>query len=80
MQSIHKFLAKLTTGERQRVRDVMHLIVSGQIDHLDIRKLSGYTDTFRVRVGKVRIIYRNLGDRSIITKVVWRNDNTYRDF
>ncbi len=47
--------------------------------YLNIRKLKGHDTLYRVRVGRVCIIYRDEGDITI-EYVGMRNEKTYRGF
>lgn len=49
-----------------------------ELDGLDVKKLQGKTDEYRVRRGAYRIILtRNIDDAVIILEVERRNENTY---
>ena len=79
MDRIDKALAKLNARERQRVIEVVRLIESGQLANLDIKKLRGVPGIYRVREGKIRILYRpkETGGGNIIM-IDRRDDQTYR--
>ncbi|MFY9492928.1 MAG: type II toxin-antitoxin system RelE/ParE family toxin [Minisyncoccia bacterium] len=78
MDKISKALQKLSAGEREKVRLVLTVLKSGETASLDIKKLKGRSDIFRVRKGKVRIIYKIAENRVVfILAIERRNDNTY---
>lgn len=58
-----KFIDKLPKNERIRVAKAIEALPNGE----DIKKLKGYTDLLRLRVGDYRIIYTvNNGELLII--------------
>ncbi|HRZ30130.1 MAG TPA: type II toxin-antitoxin system RelE/ParE family toxin, partial [Candidatus Paceibacterota bacterium] len=58
MDKISKALARLTTKEKETIAEIFSRIQSGKIIGLDLKKLKGYEDIYRVRFGKWRVIYR----------------------
>ena len=77
MEKIDKFLAKLSRKERDRIEPIIEGIIRGDTFGLDVRKLRGRTDEYRVRVGPIRIQYIKTSVRNIITSVEFRGNNTY---
>ncbi|MEK7652906.1 MAG: hypothetical protein AAB358_00260 [Patescibacteria group bacterium] len=78
MDKIAKALEKLSPREREQVRDLLMKIKKNDFIGLDLKKLKGYDDIFRVRKGKLRIIYRRDGKAGIfVLKIERRNDTTY---
>lgn len=58
-----KFIDKLPKNERIRVAKAIEALPNGE----DIKKLKGYTDLLRLRVGDYRIIYTvNNGELLVI--------------
>ncbi len=79
MDRNEKFIRKLNAKENQRIKEVIKQIISGDFAGLDVKKLRGFDDFYRVRVGRVRIIF-SAGERITIRQISSRDDNTYRDF
>ncbi len=78
MNDISKFIRSIPTREQIRIEEVISKIKSGDISGLDIKKLRGYSDMFRVRIGNYRIICRHNEQYGfIVVKVTRRNDTTY---
>lgn len=78
MDRINKFLKRLTHKERNTVFTLLSEIEKGNIETLDIKKLKGHRNVFRVRKGGIRIIFTISVDKSIkIRDVVRRDDRTY---
>lgn len=68
----------MTAKEQHRLKDILLLIQAGRIENLDVKKLKGHDDIFRVRKGNVRVIFRTNKDGSIkIIIVERRTDTTY---
>ena len=79
MDKISKFLNKLSQKELTDVKDVLEKIKKGETANLDIKKLKGADNFFRVRKGDIRIIYRiNEKEEIILLNIERKNDNTYK--
>lgn len=78
MDKIQKALGKLTEKERKKVKEILTQLKNRRIGNLNIRKLKGRNDVFRIRKGKIRIIYRTdkKGDIFVLS-IERRNDTTY---
>lgn len=78
MDKIAKALKKMVAGEKEIVKAILVKIDRLDFNGLDIKKLKGRQDIYRVRKGKIRIIYRlNDDNRLIVLTLERRNDNTY---
>ncbi len=78
MDKIEKALKKLTPKERKIVRNILVKLKNKQFRNLDLKKLKGHNDIFRVRQGKTRIIYRvSQSNQIFILAIERRNDTTY---
>lgn len=76
---IDKALRKLTQKEREAVKAILAALSGSDTEHLDIKKLRGRDDIFRVRKGNIRIIYQvHLGKISILF-IGRRSDTTYNE-
>jgi mRNA-degrading endonuclease RelE of RelBE toxin-antitoxin system len=80
MDKIAKALKKLSPKEREWVKAILSRLVKEELKGLDIQKLSGHKDIFRVRKSEVRIIYRQTGDGIFILAIERRSEKTYRSF
>jgi mRNA-degrading endonuclease RelE of RelBE toxin-antitoxin system len=73
MDKITKFLLKLSLKERNFILEIMNKILSLDLNWLDIKKLQWEDNLFRIRKGKIRIVF----------KIEWKNwkiiDINYRD-
>ncbi len=71
----HKFITSLPEKERRTIkRAVSRLIASDDISSLDIKRLAPHPNEFRLRVGKIRILFRAGKDMLFIFKAGFRGD------
>ncbi|MEK7504765.1 MAG: hypothetical protein AAB589_00550 [Patescibacteria group bacterium] len=81
MDRLDKSLTKLSGKERGWAKELLEKIKSGDLENLDLKKLKGRDDVFRVRKGQIRIIYQAIKNQEIkILTIERRGDNTYSDF
>lgn len=78
MPSLKKLLAKFSKEEREVLERLIEEIVSLRWRGLDIKKLKGYQDVFRVRKGDIRIIYRAEGKKVFVLSIDRRRESTYK--
>ncbi len=76
---IKKLLAKLSVQERELVKLLILRVKLEDNVGLDIKQLKGHTDLFRVRKGRLRIVYRKDADNFLIVRIDRRNEKTYKD-
>jgi len=79
MDKKEKFIRKLGPKRRKHVFKTIEKILSRQWKHLDIRKLKGYDDAYRVRKGDIRIIFIDKGDDIEVLSIGYRDDDTYKN-
>ena len=78
MDKIQKALGKLTEKERKKVKEILIQLKNRRIENLNIKKLKGREDIFRIRKGKIRIIYRtDIKNNISILSIERRSDTTY---
>ena len=77
MNKIDKFLNKLSVRERDETLEWMERIKRRDFEGLHIKKLKGFDNLYRVRIGKIRIIFYWKDTIIEIVKIDRRNDNTY---
>ncbi len=76
---IKKFLHKLSAKELARVREALQHIVQGNLDALDVKSLKGKPGYIRVRVGRIRIICRLVGNEYEVLHITNRDEKTYKN-
>ena len=79
MDTIEKALRALSAKERGWVKDILERLAAHDTAHLDIKKLKGRVDIFRVRKGDLRITYRNDGVGISILVIERKSDTTYKN-
>jgi len=77
MPSLKKLLSKLNKEERIAIKFLLTKIISLDWQNLDIKKLKGHQDIFRVRKGKLRIIFSKNMVEIYILSIDCRSDTTY---
>ncbi|KKU22291.1 MAG: hypothetical protein UX31_C0004G0020 [Candidatus Nomurabacteria bacterium GW2011_GWA1_46_11] len=80
MDDLEKSLRKLTGKGRKQVKDILSRLVANDFRGLNLKKLRGSEDIFRVRKGDVRIIYRKVESKLFVLAIERRSEGTYRNF
>lgn len=80
MDKIEKAFRRLSSEERRYIKDILRSLSAGNYKDLDIKKLKGREDIFRVRKGDLRIIYRVTDGGIFILAIERRREKTYRKF
>lgn len=78
MNKAEKFIARLDPKQQKIALETSEKILAGKIDGLDIKKLKGLSNKYRIRKGKLRFLYEvdSKGVHTIL-QVTHRNDTTY---
>ena len=80
MDRNQKFLKRLSNKEFTAIEKVLQKILIRDTGGLDIKKLSGYRDIYRVRTGNVRIIFLDTGNYTEVLEISRRGEQTYKNF
>lgn len=80
MDRNQKFLKRLSDKEFSIVEKTLQKILTRNTDGLDLKKLSGYRDVYRVRVGNVRIIFLDTGNYTEVLEISRRSESTYKKY
>ena len=78
MDRIDKALVKLSTKEKEWVKEISAQLSRKETDNLNIKKLKGREDIFRARKGDIRIIYRVEREKIFLQEIKRKNENTYK--
>ena len=78
MGKIEKALNKLNPKEREKFKEILLQINAGNFQELDLKKLKGRKDIFRVRKGDMRIIFYRTDNSIKILSVERRTSKTYK--
>lgn len=80
MDKIAKALRRLSPKERLLFGQLLKLIEQRRFAGLDIKKLVGHGDIYRLRKGKYRIIFRVTENEVYILALERRCDQTYSQY
>jgi len=78
MDKIKKALNKLSSKEGQRLKKILTQIDNRDFQNLNLKKLKGKSDVFRIRKGSMRIIFHKIGHSIKVLSVERRNSKTYK--
>lgn len=79
MDRIEKEIRKLSERERGWVKEILKLLRRDKTASLDVKKLKGREDIFRIRKGDIRIIYRLTSRKEIfVLSIEKRKERTYK--
>jgi len=68
------FIVDLPEAARKKIKEAVTRIVAGDMAGLDIRRLKPHPHDYRLRVGRVRILFNCDPDRLFIYKAGYRGD------
>ncbi len=75
---IEKALKKLTEKERREVKNILVKIERGIFKSVEMKKLKGHSNIFRVRKGNLRIIFQKTKESTSLLSIERRTDKTYK--
>ena len=79
MGNLDKQLKKLSPEERVEIERLVERIVDRDLKGIDCKKLKGSRNLFRVRKGRIRIIFELIDNKeSNIIVIERRTENTYK--
>ena len=70
----NKFILSLPGDLREKIKIVVTRLMSGEMETLEIARLEPYPNEYRLRVGKVRILFRSTDQLLFIFKAGFRGD------
>ena len=77
MDKIEKALDKLSSGERKKLKKIFIQIDRRDFQNLDLKKLKGRNDVFRIRKSNTRVIFRKIDNSIKILSIERRSSKTY---
>lgn len=80
VDKIKKYLARIPQKERDVLDPVFDQILNVDDKRLDIKRLRGFSNLYRVRVGSSRIVFQDNNSERRILFVGKRDENTYKNF
>lgn len=78
VDKITKELRKFSPKERKWVDFILQKIKNSDFKGLEIKKLKGRQDIFRIKKASIRIIFRKNNNRIFLITIERRADNTYK--
>ena len=81
MDKIVKALQGLSVKEKEIIKNILLKIKSNTWSGLDLKKLKSRDNIFRIRKGKLRIIFKKQDDgQCFILTIERRSDKTYHNY
>lgn len=80
MDKVKKAIAKLPREYKAQFDFLMLKLWARDLSGLNVIKLKGHKNTFRVRKGRLRVIFRLTSESLEVLQVDLRNEQTYRNF
>lgn len=80
MNKIEKFLRGLNRDEQEVFLLLMQQLEKDHTKVPGIKKLSGYKNLFRIRIGRYRLIFSAEKNKTEIIRITKRDENTYKGF
>ena len=81
MNKVTKALQNLSAKEKEIIKSILLKIKSNSLSGFDLKKLKNCDNIFRIRKGKLRIIFKKQDDgQYFILTVERRSDKTYNNF
>jgi len=78
MPTLKKLLSRFNKKDRKILEFLIDRICSLDWRNLDIKKLKGYQNIFRLRKGYLGIIYQVIDKKVLILSIARRKEDTYR--
>jgi mRNA-degrading endonuclease RelE of RelBE toxin-antitoxin system len=79
MRKLEKFLKRLSSKERELAIVLIEAILARKWEKLNLKRLAGYKDIYRVRKGSMRILFQDATKGIQILSIGRRNEGTYKD-
>ncbi|HEY4475090.1 MAG TPA: hypothetical protein VJC06_04145 [Candidatus Paceibacterota bacterium] len=78
MDKIGKAIRKFTDIEKNWVREIAKALRTKRFDDLNTKKLKGVENIFRVKKGRIRVIYQIRNNHVFVLKVGRKKEDTYK--
>lgn len=72
MNKYLKFIQKLSVKDRKRILGIWQKIINKDLEKFNVKKLFGFQDYYRVRVGKIRLVFKVEGNKNILINIDYR--------
>ena len=77
MDKIKKFLKRVSTEEEKMIRSIVDKILARDFVGLDCKKLSGHKGVYRIKKGRMRIVFYMSDDEIRLICLDRRSNTTY---
>lgn len=67
-----EFIKSLPNKRRKAVKNAINKLINNDLAGLDIKRLLPYPHEFRLRIGKVRVLFRSTKEQLFIFKAHYR--------
>jgi mRNA-degrading endonuclease RelE of RelBE toxin-antitoxin system len=74
MDKIQKILDKLTKKKRKQILEIWQKITDNDVANLKPKKLTGFNNYYRVRIGKIRLVFKTENNKNILINIDYRKD------
>ena len=74
MDKIEKFLLKLSKKDRQTFVKIFKDILILNLENYDVKTIKEYKDFYRLRKGKIRIIFIKRNNQGLVINIAYRKD------
>ncbi len=68
----NEFILSLPAALRQKIKESIGRAITGDFTGLDVKKLTGHSRDYRLRVGRVRILFTVEEDRLLVYRAGFR--------
>ena len=69
MDKLEKSLNKLSAKEKAIIKSILLKLHTGEMQGMNMQKLQGHKDIFRIRKGNIRIIYQQKNEDTSILAI-----------
>lgn len=69
-----QFIQSIPEKLRRHVKEAVDCLIKGDVHHLDVKPLSPYPHEYRLRIGKIRILFHADKELLFIFKAGFRGD------
>ncbi len=68
------FILSLPENLRRKIKSAMEQVIRGDFTGLDVKKLTGHPQDYRLRVGRVRILFTLDGNSLLVYRAAFRGE------
>lgn len=77
VDKLTKFLKKRDRKTALSILDMLEQLSRGDLSNMDVKKIRGRKNVFRIRKGRIRIVFAKRGNRIFVIRVDYRDEHTY---